>query len=898
MLLTKRLTACAGSCVCLLALVGAARAQEGARPAPPAPKVAPTAPVVKVKPSEFAARNIARVVFADLGLQNPPLPRDHKIALAMIGLVQKYWDTEQTLRWRLGAAVAAQDDATAIAMCKEILRRDPSDTVIQYRLISLLVDDAKTADSRLARLTRFLGPDGASLDPTVRSRLSMDAGALCQQLGDEAGFVAHLKEATALDITNRDAAAAAAAYFAERVDDPIGRLELLGNLLIAEPTDPETQMAISRELVAIGAFEEASRFQANVENLLEHERVPVPPMLARERLFTRWGTEGPQSVVNEINKQVEGYRQQTARRIEQLEEQLLSTQGIPKPEEVRLEILMERVRLIAAVAAHDQETTRKSVSDFRATAVTRIKELSDPRTRPEDVDEGKAKDLIVLMKLGVLEAMSWANVYAPPPPPPADTKEQGKGSPPAPVAPATATPPAETFDNALAEVEKLAVDESIDAGNLDYITARGWAMIRAGKIDEAIPMLESVGDQRVGAQLGLGEAYRLKGDKEKAIEAYRLIWRGVPQSLEATFAYTILRELLGRKDVDQELVRRARVFAGSVPSWIDSISEGGQTLMSLEVDAQPRQARGLEPSSVKIRLRNLAPVALGLGTDRTLNSQMLVGSSMEVGMSSVRAYLTPEVTSVGKRFRLKPNESIETEYWPDAGSAGWVVEECCGKSVRQRWRVVQGYIQAEDGTISTGPLCLSRESGSQVRLPVAEALLSNAELASRLESAGEEDLPGVLAMIRARMLNPQTDATGITTTVPDAEVAAFAAAAVKRYPSLGVPGRLMFAAVLPQGGLFAAFKAFDELLLQESDPDVRMVVLITRITDAASPFLAACESAPDARVSELARLMKERISGGFSGYAERGGPDVHGIIQDSRTDMKDDGLGLSKGPLK
>ncbi len=866
----------------------------------------PTTPAVAAAQAdatvaEFGARNVARIAFSDLGLQDNPMARDHRLTAILIGIAQELSPDERYLRWRLSAASLAEDRPLAIALCRELLQKDPKDTVLQYRLISLMLEDARTAEDRLARLRRMVGPEGASLDASVRSRLAMDAAGLCQQLGDDAGFVELLKLATTLDSTNRDAAATAAAYYADRVDDPIGRLELLANLLLAEPTDPETQLAIARELAAIGAFEQAARFQDNVTRVLDHERIPAPPALARERLFSRWGMEGPKVVVDQINNQIEGYRQQTARQLEAMEKALVSTAGVPRPDEVRLEILMERLRLIAAVSAGDTTTAEKSVADLRATAAARLRELGDVRARPAEIDDAKAAELGLLMKLGVIEAMSWANMYAPQPAAAAGASDAGAAPASPPPAPATdAAADAGKFPGppggaALAEIEQLAAQNTIEPGNLDFQTARGWALVRAGKLDEAITVLEGVGDQRVGAQLGLGEAYKLKGDKDKSIAAYRLVWRGVPQSLEAMYAYSALRELLGRSDVEPELVRRAKGFASGVPSWIDRISEGGHTFMSLEVESKPAQTSGLERSAVRLKLRNISPVPLGVGVDRALNSQVLVGSSMEVGISSVRAYLTPEVASLARRLRLMPNESIEIMYWPDGGSAGWVVEECCDRMIRQRWRAVQGYVQADDGSISTGPLCIARETGAQVRLALSDWALTPAELAQKLGTAGEDQLGAVAALIRAKLLNPLNDDSGVAKTVTEPDVNAIAAAAAARYPTLSAHGRLMLAAVLPQAAIVPGMKAFDEATKAETDPMAAVVVLVSRVEDPADPFLAACRQSTDPRLSQAAEILAERLTAGVSGYASRGGPDVRGMIQDSQATRTDDGIGLTSG---
>jgi tetratricopeptide (TPR) repeat protein len=864
---------------------------------------------------ETAARNIARIAFSDLALQEAPVADDHRITMELLAIAYDLWPSEQLNRWRLGAASAAQEREEGVALCKLILREDPANTVVQYHLITLLLDQAPNADDKLARLRRLIGPEGASLDPSIRSRLCMDAASLCQQLGDEPGFVELVKQATKLDASNRDAAAAAAAYFAERVDDPIGRLELLANLLLAEPADPETQMAIGRELSSLGAFTEARRFQENVSRMIETAQVPVPPQLARERLYSQWGSEGPQVVVNDINAQIASYRAMARRQIEEMEKDPLATGEAPRPEDVRLEVVMERLRLIAAVSARDDRTRRESIKDLRATIATRAAELADPRKRPAEIDDAMATELTRQMLIGSVTLMCWANEYAPPataakgtaaPAPTSPTPAAPAPTQPAPVQPEPVQPepgtdaapdqPAESAASEpapqkldvsalLAELDSIKTTWNIPDSDLDFQTAYAWVLVRAGRLDEALPILESIGDQRVEAQLALAQLHLDRNDKDSAEQVYRLLWRSVPQSLEAMFAYSSLRDILGREDIDPQLVKRARGFAEGIPAWIDKIGAGGHSFMSLEADVTPTSATALEPTTIRLRLRNLTPVPLGVGSDRTLNSQILVGSSMEIGLSNIRAYLTPEATSLARRLRLMPNETITIDYWPDAGSAGWVIDECCDRLIRQRWRVVQGFMRSDEGVITTGALCLSRETRSQVRIAVPQAALTNVQLTEKLSTSDMNELAGVASVIRARMLNPIIDRAGVAHTLTAEERAAFAAAAAASYPSLPVEGRLLLLSILPQASIIPEMKPLDDAARLETEPTAAALVLVTRVTDAKDPFLASALTSTHPRVARLASIISDRLTGGGEGFAARGGPDVLGIIQDSMAEQ-------------
>src|SRR5690606_32304847 len=66
--------------------------------------------------------------------------------------------------------------------------------------------------------------------------------------------------AAQLDSTNKQAAVVAATFSLPRIADPLGRVELLANVILADPLDGSAHLNLARELMSRGAFRGARRF--------------------------------------------------------------------------------------------------------------------------------------------------------------------------------------------------------------------------------------------------------------------------------------------------------------------------------------------------------------------------------------------------------------------------------------------------------------------------------------------------------------------------------------------------------------------------------------------------------------------------------------------------------------
>jgi len=119
-------------------------------------------------------------------IANPTVEDYRRLALALSILQRETPDDIERLRFLLDAWTWAGDERRERTILGRIVRMDPTDTVLQLRLINSAIQSKQNADTRLAMYERFLGPAGEKIDDSVKSRLALDAALLYREMGDEA----------------------------------------------------------------------------------------------------------------------------------------------------------------------------------------------------------------------------------------------------------------------------------------------------------------------------------------------------------------------------------------------------------------------------------------------------------------------------------------------------------------------------------------------------------------------------------------------------------------------------------------------------------------------------------------------------------------------------------------
>lgn len=831
----------------LLASAGLAlAAQPAAKSGSPAspPSASPGAPTVSPLDAEaFAARSIARTAMLDLRLRPSRTPGDYALAWALLGLAEKYAPLDAELVRRRAEAAFNAGDADAVeGATRRLLELDPSDTVAQLRLIASRIARLQTADERLASYERFLG--AATIDASIRSRLALDAALLERERGRGASFDRYLARAIELDGTNKDAALLRWSIVESSPAGAEARMDALMALLLADPLDLNVHVAVARELASAGAYDAARRFITNARALIMTQGDQTWIALAVCNYVLGWHEGGVDKVVADLSKQVSDQRAALQREIDKARTEGLGV-GISdqKPEDVRLNLDFERVRLAGALALNDEKTVGDSLTDLAGSVAQRAALRADDRSRPAGLTE---RNVAFENRAERIELQCWRGLAG------------------------------RDLEKARAEVDALAAEE--EGG--DLASARAWLTLRAGgegAAERALAQFRAVPASQdvVPSLTAAGEALALEamGRKPDAIASLGRLAR--TESLGALGAWARGRLILlgGADPAQSTAAQTAARFSERAPAWVDRMITDPRTGQSLRVELVSPTVRGLEPSRIRVTLRNLSPMPLGLGSNRTVSSRLLFSPRAEVRMVSVPGFAEPEVIDLQRRLRLMPGESLVAEVTPDLGYFGLVLESAIVEPVRARWQVLQGFFPAMTGTMEVAKGSQIASTDSLVRTPLTEARLPFDDLLARCERMTDDDAALLASAVRARTLglaalmgpaptagssaaaNPRPNIALVPT--PEQSQKLFAALA-SRYAGLSPRSRAILVCVVPSAVQLADAKVFDDAVRAERDPAVLPLVLVTRVSAPSDELLALADQPP--MVSQVIELLRERLA--------------------------------------
>ncbi len=793
--------------------------------------------------SQTAAREIARIAIIDLRSVNSPTAADYNAAMIILGLAHEL-DPENTtiIRRLIEAAHGAGNTDAVLEHTRALLMKDPTDAVATLRLISATIGrDHDTVESRLAAYERYIS--NTSLDASIRSRLALDEALLLRERGDDKGFKDKLGQSISLDSTHKEAAALAATFFAERVaNDPAGRLDLLVNLLKADPVDPNIHLSIARELTIAGAYRAALRFHTNALTISSLISKPGDGAVV-ENTVLRWYSDGPAQVVKGLGDSLASERDKAARVIRSMIEARRPTDDATKPEDVYFPAAIGTVYLLAADAAGDRAALAGGMRDYSAQTEKLITGFRNPRSRGNMTDQQVAR--VIQEALAQLNTIRlWLDI---------DT-EKYQANP-----------------DAIRGI-RAGLPEVADV--LDAL----WEL-RAGRPDEAISRCAPLLPGRL-ARVTTGLALEKRGDTAAAIDMYRALVEAEPLTPGAAWARSRIKSLGGEPTSPKAPELERRVSDPIVPAWIDQMVVSPDHFLRLTATVPVVAADATTDVPIHITITNQSSIPLSLGADRPLNSRLLLVPKME--HVDLEGLLRPEVLDLDRKFRLLPRETIEADLWTTPGQTGWFIDGMANRNLRVRWKVIQGFISEENAGFKPGPMCLTTETNAFVLHPLAASSLSSTELAAAIAGAPIESLRRLASVTRSHVLQPlihpdpplpdppaprkgQPALPKIV--IPPMDLKPAAGAFTLRYPQLSPAHRAMILAIVPHSKLAPDLAALDAAARADQDPLIRCVFLSTRISDPKDEYLAAAAQSEDPRVRQVAEAVTARLASPSRFYA-------------------------------
>ncbi len=690
-------------------------------------------------PDPVAERMIARVFARQarhrLRVSPNPSAEDYAIAAHSLRLARKILDNNiELLRQEIEAWSAAGAAKEVLTATRELIRLDPQDTVAQLRYISSKIDAQQTVEGRLAVARRFLGNAGRLLDTSVRSRIAFDAALLARELGDETGFLDLLQLATTLDVTNKQAATLFATYYLDQTDDPHDRVDLLLNVVLADPLDVNALENLSRELVRLGAFAGAIRFYDRMRDILGTSRSDLATEQLTEYLICKWNTNGHTEMFDILVELDRGRLGPYVRRRAQKREDDIDPGPFLEPVHP---LELEEARLCALVGLGDRA--------IDTTFNRRDPELDELFVRPLDAPNIPKPTLIAMGRclrsieasLRGVESEEFRDMIA----------DAGRDF-------------NELYGEILlhrlwvrlltgcelAEAEQDLNDfeqgiVGVELNTLSTDRYRGWLAGLQDDAETARALLTPWIDEDDQALWALAVTEERAGAPTIAAEHYIALANRSAHSALGTAARERASQLLGHPIARATIAQELNATALHVAPWFERMTAEPRTFMQLDMHIEPVVATPLEEPELIITLKNVSPLALGVGSDAPIGSrvlltprllidgmevpgglrQLLIGRYMTLGAryDQAEARVNQELRILGtsllemvdfdRRLRLDRNDSITVRVPASIGVAGKLVADDITKRSTLAWRATQGFTPGRNG-FEPGPLSLTTQS--------------------------------------------------------------------------------------------------------------------------------------------------------------------------------------------
>jgi hypothetical protein len=768
----------------------------------------------------------------------PPMPVDFQLCAEQLRLALTLDPNNPYIMRRMREALYSAGDVEGFNEATRTLSRlEPEDTVLQLSVVSGRITSIQNVDDRLAAYDRLLGPAGESIDDSVRSRLAFDAALLAQELGDDELFVSLLTKATQLDSTNKQAAARVADFFLEVEEDPEGRIEILANVILADPLDPSAHMNLSREFLRLGATHAGERFLNHAASLMQMQGMQQEEGTLLQRYALQWLHRGQDSVLADLGE-IESIRRYV---IEQQREALEEAGEDPaEAGEFKQDPLIERLRLIIASAHNLDEVAQNSLLNIEKGShdVIKLAQESLEGEDPPSVEDVERLVTDLLVQSLYLRLWSGGQV-----------------------------------DKAEGTIEQLVQNSSVHKIKPEAIERyRGWVAARRGDRETAERLLGPQSEHQPFAMLGLGVAAETANDLRGAVSSYARVALMEPGSLMGIWAQKRLEGLLGSTLSQTPQALKLEQMAESLPQTIDRMVHGPGAFLVVNSSLVSNDIDLLGRVLLKLSVKNIGSIPVAVGERAPVRTSTLLIPRLAIGGDRVEESVEPEVVSLNRRLRLMPRETMEVVIWADQGQTGALMDIDSEQPLTLRWRSIIGFDIDEYGQYSIGGTSLDHESdlSSRGRLEYLGDNIEDVALTIELAEPGEALLT---TLLQARSILLRT--LGSDTPVSLEARTSICDAIATRYETMGLIERAFTLVMLPPPQAMPETVVVDETASSDTDRLIT-ALLLRRTMDPTDERFAITIGGDDAELGRLTRLFQIRLERLFKMSAPQTQADADG----------------------
>lgn len=769
--------------------------------------------------------------------------------LELLHLEQEAWETAKDSERQLGTA-------------RRILSLDPMNQVAQLRVALGGISRLQDADARLEAYERLLGARGESLHPSVRSRLALDAALLARENGREDRFRELLTLSTTLDMTNKDSAALYAATMLPEIDSPRDRVEILANVLAADPLDVNAVENLALELMRHGAYGGALHMYDLLSTYLRLQDSKLSPPQLFDTALCLWNTDGPEGALdflNSLTAEQQGMINAERRRLEE--------DGIdPGPETVAfLSPELEMTRLAIALVMDDRRMADRALVFIDFHIDQRRRQIDAAVEQNPEINPEQIRILRRAASLQQLWAWLFAGLRL-------DRAEQLIEE----LFPQDADQTVVEIDEGARELLADGASEAVLGEVSTVPTAvaesrfRGWLALHRGDLPRARALLVPIAEQDRTARWILADLERTIGNNARAMRLYAELAAEEPRALLATAAWWRLLMMRVESGNESPIVRSRKAreldaYINSFAPYVKHTFRDPRRYVSLRVVHEQPMVGALDRMRMRVEVRSSANNPVAVGTGRPVSKRILLSPDVRVGGEQAQQAMSPVIAELASRLRLDPYEAVHFTVTPSWSAVAAFMDSFAFSRSTARWQATLGFRSNEAGNFSASPTSVITLSEMLTRQGVGQP---DSTLAAGIERAEGTELLKAFLLAQTTIASSgwgRFDATGSEALMERQRFAEDAVdAMLQRMPSLEPRIATIAAlrligsgAIVVEGVRGRTSKAMAGHV--EADATAAMVYLLFLVTDENDEVLMRLSSSSNEDVRRATRVLRDRI---------------------------------------
>ena len=492
----------------------------------------------------------------------------------------------------------------------------PEDQVVRLQRIVDAVERRNTAEERIAAFRSFLAPEVVkSIGAPVAARLAFDVALLESRRGNMDAFAQDVALALSLSPAFPAAAQAAAGFFAERSDDPVGQAELLVTAVMADPGDERTLQRLGNLLLQYGAYGSAARIyrMAGDAASAADRSQNVQDVLASDAALALWMAGRPSDGLELMKRR--GQRRAEAF----LESVLMQNPTLTRTEAAAIP------PMVPTLAASMHVALARAIGDEAAAAAARDSLLAGTATSARLSMEQQPP----MAAIAAETLLEGANALA-------------------------------LLGGSREQVQSLLTAADKIQPLTDQAKARfeAWMLLSAGQPDKARELFaaNSAGDAVTAYGTALAEA--AAGDRQKGMRALLELARSARSVLPGALAADEVRRAVGTAVPPEEVAARLDAVVAGIPPSVDRMLAGSDRALGMIIEPVTASAGPFDPVLVDVRVQNRTAIAMAIDAQGPIERTVAIVPRLTITSESNVVRLPPIVVPVDRLLELGGGQSV------------------------------------------------------------------------------------------------------------------------------------------------------------------------------------------------------------------------------------------------